>query len=56
MRSQSFDGNNPIEPRIERPVDFTHSPGANQVDDFIRTKPRTGTQRHVRILTLPNLS
>ena len=43
-----LEGHVAFEPSVARPVDFTHAPGTEQIDDFIRTKLCTDAQRHRR--------
>jgi len=40
MIVQNLDGNGAMEPGIQRFVDFAHSAGADQFDNFVMAQPR----------------
>ena len=46
LAREQLDGDGPIEPRIARAVDFTHSPGAEQCQDLERAKAGAGVEPH----------
>ena len=45
---QDLDRDSPIEPDIERPIDFTHPAGAAERVNLVMREPRTWTESHVR--------
>jgi hypothetical protein len=47
VRRQHFDRDGAVQPRVARAIDLSHSPGANQPDDFIGAEARARLQRHV---------
>ena len=46
MLGQHLDGDDAIQTGVARLVDFAHSPGADQPDDFVGAKPSTRRERH----------
>ena len=44
---QDFDGNSPVQPRISRPKDFTHTTGTDLREDLVRAEPFSGRERHM---------
>lgn len=42
----SLDGDVALQFRVARAVHLSHSPDANETDDFIRAEPRARCQRH----------
>ena len=48
MGGQDFDRDSAVEPRILSTIDFTHTACANGCEDFIRSEPGAGLDRHAR--------
>jgi hypothetical protein len=47
-RRQGLDRDVAAEPRVVRPVDFTHPPGAERRDELVRPEARAHEERHLR--------
>jgi hypothetical protein len=41
-----LDGDDSIQAGVARLIDFAHSPGTDQPDDFVSTEANTGRKRH----------
>jgi hypothetical protein len=48
LTREELDGHDPIEPRIARSIDFTHSAGTEWCQDLERTKASAGCKSHRR--------
>jgi hypothetical protein len=46
MFGENLDGNRSVQPRISRPVHFTHPSRANRREDFMWTEQLSGLERH----------
>src|SRR6185503_16443780 len=44
---QDFQGDVAIETNVARPINLAHAAGADRLDDFVRTKTRTGNEGHI---------
>ena len=43
---QQLDGDGAVEARVSRSINLAHSPGTDPAENFIRTEPDTGRERH----------
>ena len=55
MLPQHLDGDGPIQPGVERAIDFAHPAGPDQLNDLVGAKANTRRERHSEPLKVEGL-